>query len=206
MTNKATVHLFSARKIGYNARCCDGPPSIESIESTYPGFTAMMKRGDIIENVDEPDYRSSTIYFFDGIKIIRKDTSTTDDYGSPPLEFELITEFPPGYWDCSYYSDSDSKLYINNHFEPNSKSDFYWHSECAWSPIDLRKLGIQGCELTENEDDTYYYCVFIHNATTYFLIHDSPRLPQTVNTLFVYKSTNRCCPVSKDAICISTMY
>jgi hypothetical protein len=201
MVNKATVHLFSARKIGYDVQRYNELFSIESIERTYPGFTAMMKRGDIIENVDESDYRSSTIYFFDGTNIITKDTSTTDDYGSPPIEFELITEFSPGYWNCSYDC-SYSECYVNNRFEPNHKSDFYWHSEYAWSPINLEKLGIQGKELEEYMGG-YYYCTFIHNGKEYVLTHNNPKLPEN-GVLYVYCDESSD-PLWPDAVCISTI-
>lgn len=193
---KATIHLFSARKIEYDTEESDGPPSIESLEKTYPGFTALMKRGDIIENIDESDYRSSTIYFFDGVNIIQKDTST-DDYGSPPLEFELITEFPPGYWDQPY--NSESRLPVNNQFEPG-KSDFYWHSESAWSPINLEKLGIQGLELKSNEVGF----LFIYNGTKCFLLHDSSTLPHG-GVLYVH-DCGHLATAPEDAICISTTY
>ena len=59
-TEKATVHLFSANKIGLY----DDPsftsktlPSIDALERTYPGFTAGLQKGDIIENIDQEDYR-----------------------------------------------------------------------------------------------------------------------------------------------------
>jgi len=213
METKATVHLFSAHKIGYNTEEADRPPSIEDIERAYPGFTVGLKRGDILENVDEGDYRSSTIYFYNGTNIIYKETGECDDYGTPPTEFALITEFPPGYWDQPY--NQSRGLVINDRFEPGCESDFYWHSDETWSPIDLEKLGIQGAKLTKvvepwesnpKYSSTYYYCTFTYgdDDMTYFLAHESERLPESGVLHVFHTSAYKRAP--DGAVCLSSTY
>lgn len=62
--------------------------------------TYRLRRGDIIFDTNDPDYsyRSSGMYFYDGSRVIPP-CAEYDDYGTVPTEFDLIVEFPPGYWD-----------------------------------------------------------------------------------------------------------
>jgi len=139
--DKATIHLISGRKIfgeeyDENEDLHYKPIPIDLIEKTYPGITKTMKRGDIIENIDESGYRSNGVFFFDGKKVIGQ-YYELDDYGSPPQTFYLITEFPPSYWDQDY---GERVLKVNDAFQ-EGKSVFAWHSpEGTFSPLDLEKL------------------------------------------------------------------
>lgn len=98
--------------------------------------------GDMILDISNREfgYRSCGIWFYHGTseKIVGQNRYW-DEYGSPSNKFDLIKEFPPGYWSlkgienlpmylidhCGYYESHDSK-----------KVKFpYWHSEASYSPI-----------------------------------------------------------------------
>jgi hypothetical protein len=100
---------------------------ITDIEDKYPELVPMMKRGDLIENVNESGYRTDGVYCYDGEDIVYLN-KRYDDYGDPSSSFQLIKEFPPGYWDNPA---------INNKFEPTYDSNFYWHCDYAYSTINI---------------------------------------------------------------------
>ena len=96
---KATVHLVSVGKDESDYYTLS--KMSKRLEKKHPGITKAMKRGDIIENIDESGYRSQGVYMWDGKRVIHQNHDW-DDYGSPSQEFLLLTEFPPGYWDKPY--------------------------------------------------------------------------------------------------------
>jgi hypothetical protein len=118
---KAIVHLVSLDKDDFEL------PTLEELEMHYPGISEHLKRGDIIENVKVSGYRSCGVSFYDGFQIIGQNMQGPDDYGTPPKEFHLITEFPPEYW--------DGKLPVNDAFV-KAESKFYWHcDDGTFSPL-----------------------------------------------------------------------
>jgi hypothetical protein len=104
--------------------------TVDDINQKYPEMINKMKRGDLVENAFESGYRSQGIYGYDGSELVDLETDY-DPYGTPPNEFKLIEEFPPGYWDDPIQ---------NNEFEPNIDSQFYWHSEYGLSKINLNNF------------------------------------------------------------------
>lgn len=136
--DKATIHLINLR----DKDLC-GELEIDELEESYPGISQMMRRGDIIENVCYSGYRSQYVWFFDGNQVIGQ-YYEIDDYGTPPLEFKLVTEFPPGYWDGDWERDCGNAFNAPpvNRWFINDDSKFYWHDERVKSPI--------GSELVED--------------------------------------------------------
>lgn len=84
-------------------------PTSKQLSITYN--ISDFQRGDIIVNSDMSGERSDGVWFWDGEKIIEKNTEY-DDYGSPPKEFTAIDQFPPDYWSTTHIGDKH----------------FYWHS------------------------------------------------------------------------------
>lgn len=151
--NKATVHLISM-----NMENVDDILVCKYIERIHPGMTSLFVRGDIIENVLESGYRSEGVYFFDGKDIVNQYTGY-DDYGTPPLDFNVISEFPLNYWvDCniqSRYVDGESK--------------FYWHCDLyCYTAIDLKVLGLQE-NISNNPNHIKYE--FCFNGQIYLLVN-----------------------------------
>lgn len=135
--DKATIHLINLRDV------VGGELEIDELEELYPGISQMMRRGDIIENVSYSGYRSQHVWFFDGNQVIGQ-YYEIDDYGTPPLEFKLVTEFPPGYWDGDWEWDLGNAFNAPpvNRWFIRDDSKFYWHHERVKSPI--------GSELVED--------------------------------------------------------
>ena len=154
---KAAIFLVKASEDEW------GDMVIDDLEKLYPGIIKAMKRGDIIENINESGYRSNGIRFFNGEKIIDQNT-TIDDYGSPPIEFKVISEFSVGYWTYGPYgSKEDHKAaYVNNDFE-DGESEFYWHCDNPSHAIDLKALGIDNLvdDLCSVTNGNYYIVVEI---------------------------------------------
>lgn len=110
----------------------------------------IVKRGDIVENTNESGYRTQGVYFVDevgeNISIISP-YDEYDDYGTVPVVFHAISEFPLDYWEW----DQD-------------KYEFYWHSEPspAFYPtdFDLKEKGVvdnSKCFYFKHEDVSYLF-------------------------------------------------
>ena len=102
--------------------------TIDILEEKYEGISKKLKRGDLIENLNESGYRSQGVYCFDGTDIVGQNLKF-DSYGTPSASFKLIKEFPPGYWD---------DLIVNNDYEEGD-SRFYWHFDEAYTYINLNE-------------------------------------------------------------------
>ena len=102
--------------------------TIDMLEEKYKGISKKLKRGDLIENLNESGYRSQGVYCFDGTDIVGQNLKF-DDYGTPSTSFKLIKEFPPGYWD---------EPIVNNDYEEGD-SRFYWHFDVAYTNINLNE-------------------------------------------------------------------
>jgi hypothetical protein len=177
--NNAVVHLVSIMSHEDDDSDDDSENSDYYMElvDKYPGIIDMMKRGDIIENVSQSGYRSQGVKFFNGINIIDQNEEI-DDYGTVPGEFEIITQFPTGYWD-------HPDLIINKWYEPKD-SLFYWHSSSAVSPINQTIAPIILDRIANNPEsiicrDTnnphayshkLNFVVFEYNGTKYMLNYD----------------------------------
>jgi hypothetical protein len=125
----ATIHIVSFT-IDEDYR-----PTIEDLEAKYPGIAKKMKRGDIIENINDTGYRSCGSYMYNGEEVIERNFEY-DDYGSPSIEFKLITEFAPGYWDQSL----NEQMLNTIAWEKGAETEFYWHDDntpCVADPIAL---------------------------------------------------------------------
>lgn len=188
-TNKATVHLVSFDTNGYintekdrddcrarystlnkydddpicswflknhisDATEYGGTLHISDINEKYPGLVSMMKRGDLVENINESGYRSNGIYCYDGEDIVYQNR-TCDDYGMPSSSFKIVHEFPPGYWDNPE---------INNKFEPDHNSTFYWHYGYACNRINFTDFDDY---VIDETNDTI---TFTHNKKKYIII------------------------------------
>lgn len=115
---------------------------IEMIEKTYPGILDRLDRGDIIEFIEKSGYRSQGILFFDGEKLIHQCTDY-DDYGTPPIEFEILTEFPPDYYKKSFREKELSMKVVKDYVGPKHNTEFYWHSDYCMMPLNIQKLGLR---------------------------------------------------------------
>ncbi len=115
--------------------------TIEMLDMVYPTLVNRLDRGDIIEFIDKSGYRSQGIMFFDGEKLIEQCTNY-DSYGTPPIEFEIITEFPPEYFTRPYVSITN--LHVVNDYvcSKNSISKFYWHCDMCYMALNIKKLGL----------------------------------------------------------------
>ena len=140
----AKLHKFSC---GSSDIDCDA--SVISI-------TEDMHGGDILECQLHSGYRSNGVYAYstaNGSHIIELNYKY-DHYGSVPIEFCIITEFEPGYWNA------------NGFVKYNPR--FYWHIDPEIQNIDTNKLGIAGLS------DTYIR--FKYNEIEYLLINQEGEL------------------------------
>jgi hypothetical protein len=169
----------------------EGIISISELEEKYPDIKEKMMRGDIIENVSKSGYRSQGVYLYDGENVINQYIGY-DDYGSVPIEFKAITEFPLHYWDkpyrYTYY------LEINNDYVPNAESEFYWHEDNTLVCIDLSQMDEVKEPIQDSEIDSYTDNVIkiTHNNVPYILlIEDISILKKT--PLIVNVNNNNTC-------------
>ena len=165
--NFATVHLFRGSDLkNYNT---DQVPTKEQIDNSYQGFTTKLRRGDILENVDDSGYRSEGVYMWNGTDIIRQNTEY-DDYGSPAKEFKVITQFPPNYWERPY-----SSRYVDNSYVPDVRdSKFYWHSYNPPLIIDLTEFKVIKASqkywiLFDKMDQRHYHVLWLDGVVDNFV-------------------------------------
>lgn len=141
-----------------------------------------LKRGDLIEDTDESDYRMDGVRIFDGRKI--KDLEDIpDDYGTIPKNYKVISDFPVSYWHDSY-----NKL---------NKFESYWHNSYVWfdpTEIGLKiykkdfkkitykyKFDPEKNEEDEKEQISYFY-IFSHKNIKYcIIIEDSEIFDEKLN-------------------------
>jgi hypothetical protein len=129
-----TIYPSYQRDKVTNEEIQDRVINISLFERVYPGLVEMMDRGDAVEFIDVSGYRSNGVLFFDGKKLIEQ-YRYFDDYGSPPIEFGVLTEFPPGYYD-------KPNMRVNNKYvNQKDKSKFYWHSNDGWMALYYEKVG-----------------------------------------------------------------
>lgn len=142
------------------------------VKQLYPDFAKHVKRGDIIENIDESGYRSEGVYMVDivddKVMIIYLENSA-DDYGSPSKNFEGISQFPLDYWDYS-------KITINNRWVPERKyAESYWHDDNVPVAIYPYRIGLtfnnQG-ELDWKMGSKYLYHVWSFRGRPHIVIRD----------------------------------
>lgn len=133
---------------------------IEDIELVYPGIRKVVKRGDIFEDISiDENYRGRAQFFFDGKKTIPPSTEA-DYHAGPPKEFEIITEFLPGYWDRD-------RVIIDGTFEDSSKSNFNWYNDSPYTYMDFQKLGIP-----KEVDEEVDYFTFEYGGRVYAITDD----------------------------------
>ena len=118
-------------------------PSLELLEELYPGITKSLERGDMIEDLSITCFRAQGVYFYDGVKIIDKNFYI-HDFGSIPLEFKIIKEFPPNYWDNPIVID---------HTNTDSKSQLRWYGVSLPLPFDVEL--IRNLDVTNIGDKSY---------------------------------------------------
>lgn len=92
----ATVHLIRLDKDGEI-------PTVKDLEEKYPGLTKQLKRGDLVEDLNESGYRSNGVFMVDLTEskepVIVELNREFDAYGSPAITMAAISEFPLDYWD-----------------------------------------------------------------------------------------------------------
>jgi hypothetical protein len=120
--SRATIHVFPK-----------GGLSIRQLKAEYPTFNP--RRGDIIVSADESGYRTEGVRLYDGVEIIEQYLEY-DDYGSPPIEFRVGTEFPVGYWDIP--SDSDDPRVVK--YDVDELDMPYWHDESPATAMDAKLI------------------------------------------------------------------
>jgi len=140
-----TIHIVSFPKYKYkegieNTEEGDPLPFYkEYIQKHFPNLIKDMKRGDMIENINDDSYayRSGGIYFIQSVDkesmdllLVSKDTEY-DDYGYPPSIFKILEEFPMDYFE-------PHNCNVNNIYFPNKYTELYWHAHCALVTIDLK--------------------------------------------------------------------
>ena len=98
-------------------------------------LVAGIRRGDVLENVDQSGYRANGVYFFDvdptthGLMICNMDFCW-DDYGCIPRSFEVITQFPdPSHW---HNLGAKTKCFPGRH--PH-EAQAYMHNEYVSLPL-----------------------------------------------------------------------
>lgn len=156
-------------------------PTIQELESSYPGISRELRRGDMIENSTFESYRASNISMVDIVNSELRIISTNDeidDYGSPSKVFQGLSQFPLNYWDSN-------KVRIKKWVE--SDNNFYWHSENPPILVKSRSIGLSNLRSSNfaeisytqystlssiNETLTYYYTMFSSNRQNYLLILD----------------------------------
>lgn len=159
----------------------------------------MMKRGDLIEDLNQSGYRSNGRYFVDenknnSIDIIRYGLIVKDlDVGFDkcrvlPNIINTITDFPPGYFD-------DINLIVNDHICPGEKSKSNWRFDHCEIYLDTKKLKLNKL----NKDDNifhstkkilgtefvkhYLYIVFTYKKNSYLLygMYSNEIIKQNIN-------------------------
>lgn len=170
----STVHLIKSSDLkDFNPE--EDIPTIQQLEHSYPGIKDDLKRGDIIEDIDESGYRSDGVYMYDGSEVISQNYDY-DSYGSPSTEFKAITEFPPDYW--TKHLNGDHKLNINKKWVGKVyDSQFYWHYEDPPVTLDLSKFEVVKVSndywILLDSDRKEYHIVYIDPSIhTYYLDHD----------------------------------
>lgn len=148
---KATVHIVYLDGVDVTT---------VTLEKVYPGMTTMLQRGDIIEDAAVSGYRSEGIYFWDGFKVIDQ-YREWDVYGSPPVEFKLISEFSPGYW-----GGSDYDFPIVDWTHKGLESEFYWHIDPPPCAIDAAALSIYPVDSNE--------FIYVKNGKSYNFLIEEP--------------------------------
>lgn len=153
--NHATMHIVNFRKI----LGCDGDFSnevhinkiIKKIRSRTRG---VITHGDMILDVSDESfgYRSCGLWFYSIHNGIIPQDISYDDYGTPPIEFKLLIDFPPGYWSLSLYKGASTyrlPTWAIDHcgYYDNRAIDVfpYWHGGASWSRIclpDFEKFGL----------------------------------------------------------------
>ena len=133
-----------------------GVPDLEQIYELYPEIRGKLRRGDILSDVDEGEYRSKGSFFYDGEGGLYETSSKFDDYGGPPDEFMAFTEFLPGYWDNLSTSDI------------GEESEFYWHSDDVVISFDVSLY--DPSTVGKNEDGDYF--VVTTNGMNHVVFYD----------------------------------
>jgi hypothetical protein len=183
----ATVHLV---KLGKDLdRDRDDMITLDDLEEMYPQVKSVVRRGDIIENVDRSGYRSDGVYMIDiinGRKCIVNQNYDYDDYGSPNVQFIGLQEFPLDYW-------NPMSIYVNS-LEPDTDSEFYWHGvnpfiNCVDETIYFRDIDniydvihntlIKNMIKYDDHDlpdpeNKHIYMTYVNNMFPVFMILDDP--------------------------------
>ncbi len=158
----------------------------DKVKNKYPDIVELLKRGDIIENIDESGYRTQGGYMIDIVQnpdldlgiIELIDIYVTDD--DVPKRYHVISEFPLNYFDIEY-------IHINNDFQQvnykyayenqSGKTCFSWHYE-EIPTICLHMKDFEDSILYNKsiicKDENKKFCIiFSHNDTNYLLISES---------------------------------
>ena len=163
-------------------------PDVTAIVDLCTYSKYKVARGDMVINTSDSEYgyRSCGMYFFNG-KTLVKPCTEYDDYGTVPSEFDIITEFPPGYWDLPVKNSQDDNnngapLRSELHYErgrdgslivvPRTERKMYWHhpENCGISPLVIDEQKFICVDVTKVDDDIVI--VFNFNGTNYALISD----------------------------------
>jgi hypothetical protein len=168
--------------------------TIDMLIQTYPTLLFRLDRGDIIEFIEESGYRSQGILFFDGEKLITQCTDY-DDYGTPPIEFEVITEFPPDYFKKPYRPKNPNghPLTVISDYVWNERphiSEFYWHSDECYMPLNILKLGltkkIEDVLSNKLDRDRFVYFTYKNLKVLLIIDYDMRRLEPGTEHLLVH--------------------
>lgn len=157
--DKCVIHMIDCSMDHYNNEEQDvGEYISDYISDQYPDLWKMMKRGDLVEDINESGYKSQGRYIVDiehsqkeHVKMIRCGLIITslyteyNDYGTIPLNFYTITEFSLWYFD-------DDNLVVNDTFAKSDNNNFtsYWYCHPACTPISLDHKRLKLDQLTNN--------------------------------------------------------
>jgi hypothetical protein len=139
-TNRASVLLI---QIDDGHRYYTEDEHCKSLEKymniNYKNWKLYLRKGDIIENIEQSGYRSEGICMYDGEHIIPLNYEA-DDYGSPSDTFIVFKDFLPDYWTKIYNDDVIQLNIIKKYISPlmdDIMSSFYWH--CDFPPVVIYK-------------------------------------------------------------------
>jgi hypothetical protein len=200
-STKCVIHLIKYKKLSYDSDDSDNDNDNATadaindfITDQYIDLWKMMKKGDLIEDINQSGYRAQGRYYVDddpkrkksilknGL-IIRDLYTELDDYGSIPPHFFTITEFPIGYFD-------EDKIIVNNKFCPKIKKESYWHSDVQPCFIDCKRLKLD--KLTDDNifvdytddntnDNMYTYIILRFKKSNFCLINIAHKGKDKIN-------------------------
>lgn len=184
----AVLHLFELDHV-------DEATLLDDLEKKYPGFCAQLRRGDMINNICDDQYRSQGSYLIDlddggRYKVVLRDTEY-DEYGAPSDCFLGITEFPLDYWDWNGGTEgmTENQGWVGS--DRANDNNFCWSCDSVPVKVNLDRLGLLDLDLIPLEGNhSWRYQIFQYNGTKYLLLcDDEDDLTRLMKFKWIYPSS-----------------